>query len=190
MKRVFTDFNAMGRHEATVFLGDFLACHEASLRRFAVEIGEELPLSEASLDQVWLLTAPKFAWREGYEPPEFGRPGPRIGVESLELPGELPMWFHHPSSAGYARFSADTLWLLDGVGRFLGEILIREAGGRWAVGHSALKGYVFQNQPVIEGVGRELLNPIQISSVLASRALRQGPERGPRTLGDVYRALR
>lgn len=127
------------------------------------------------------------AWRAGYAPPSPGQPGPRISVDQLQPPAELPTWFHHPSGVGYARFSAETLWLIDGAGRYLGETVVRTGHGKWATGRSRAKGYIFQNQPVITLPGAPPVSPFQTAAILASRALDTGAYAGPRTLADVYR---
>ncbi|WP_104090875.1 hypothetical protein [Cryobacterium sp. N19] len=174
--------------DAAEYLAGFLGVQPMSLDRFASTIDRELTFSPGSLEPVWDAVEPKLAWREGYEPPALGQPGPRIDADQLELPEDLPSWFHHPSSAGYARFSADTLWLIDGAARYLGELLIQTIGGRWASGSERVKGYMYQNQPVLTGIRPEPVSPMQTCSVLAARSLRQRVERGPQTLTDVYNA--
>lgn len=186
----YTTFIAMTRADAAEYLARFLDDQQWSLDRFASTIDRELTFSLGSLDPVWDAVEPKLAWRAGYEPPPLGQPGPRIDADQLERPEDLPSWFHHPSSAGYARFSADTLWLIDGAARYLGEVLIQTAGGRWVSGSEQVTGYMYQNQPVITGIRPEPVSPMQTCSVLAARSLRQRVERGPRTLADVYNAWR
>lgn len=190
MERNFTDFSTMTGRDAAAFLERFLADRRTCLERFASTICLPLTFDKDSLDPIWEAVRTRVSWRSGYEPPPLGKPGPRIVLEQLESPDELPTWFHHPSGAGYARFSANTLWLLDGLGRYFGEVLVQTAGGKWVAGSSPTKGYVFQNQPVITGAGKIPVNPMQMCSVLASRELRQGNERGPRTLEEAYESLR
>lgn len=126
--------------------------------------------------------ARRLSLREGYEPPALGMPGPRIEAADLEPPDQLPSWFHHPSGAGYARFSQETLWLIDGLGRYAGNALVATVPGtRWKVGHAPAKGYMFQNQPVVAGLGEEIM-PIQACAVLADKALAGGQ----RTLRDAF----
>lgn len=186
----YTDFTAMNRPEATSYLSHFLTDQQGSLTRLASEIELELAFSPNSLEPVWDAIVPKLAWRAGYKPPALGEPGPRVDGRQLEAPEVMPTWFHHPSGPGYARFSADTLWLIDGTGRYLGEVLVRTSDGRWETGHARSKGYMLQNQPVIAGAGAAPISPFQTCAVLAARALRQGPEQGPRTLIDAYNAIR
>lgn len=182
----YTNFVAMTRSEAKAYLDVFLTEMEPSLERFATSVDRELTYSPDSLEQAWHAVRPKLAWRSGYTPPALGQPGPRIHSEQLEPAQDLPSWFHHPSGAGFARFSAETLWLIDGAARYLGETLIRRVGARWASGNARTKGYMYQNQPVLTGLTTDPLSPIQTCAVLAARALRQSTEQGPQTLAEVY----
>lgn len=68
----------------------------------------------------------------------------------------------------------------------LGETLIRGVGGRWASGNTRTKGYLYQNQPVLTGLGADPLSPIQTCALLVARALRQSTGQGPQTLAEVY----
>lgn len=183
---MFTGFVSMTESEARAYLDRFLAEMGPSLTQFATSVDSELMYSADTLTQVWNAVMPKLEWRQGYLPPQLGQPGPQILVEQLESPLDLPSWFHHPSGAGYTRFSAETLWLIDGAGRYLGETLIRNCGGTWDSGEARAEGYIFQNQPVITGITPEAVSPIHTCAVLAARALRASPEPGPQSLADVY----
>lgn len=182
----YTSFVSMTKPEVRAYLDRFLAEMGPSLMQLATSIDSELTYSADSLKQVWDAVMPKLAWRQGYLPPQLGQPGHQIPMDQLEFPLALPSWFHHPSGAGYARFSAETLWLIDGAGRYLGETLIRNIGGTWASGNRQFKGYMFQNQPVIVGLTPDAVSPIQTCAVLAARALSASPKQGPRSLVDVY----
>jgi len=182
----YAKFVSMTRSEAKAYLDVFLSEMGPSLDRFATSVDCELTYSPGSLEQAWHGVRPKLAWRSGYTPSAIGQPGARIHSEQLEPAQDLPSWFHHPSGAGYARFSAATLWLIDGAARYLGETLIRSVGGRWGSGNARTKGYMYQNQPVLTGLPTDPLSPIQTCAVLASRALRQSTEQGPQTLAEVY----
>jgi hypothetical protein len=182
----YTSFVSMTRSEAKAYLDRFLDEMGPSLDRFAASVDRELTYTQESLERVWNAAAPKLAWRLGYTPPALGQPGPRIASEQLEAPQDLPSWFHHPSGAGYARFSAETLWVIDGAARYLGETFIRNVGGRWASGDARTEGYVYQNQPVLTDITTDPLSPMQTCAVLVARALRPSPEQGPHGLADVY----
>ena len=55
------------------------------------------------------------------------------------------------------------------------------AGTRWKAGHARAKGYAFQNQPVIAGLGDELM-AVWVCATLAAQTLRGGQ----RTLRGAY----
>ncbi|WP_442574868.1 hypothetical protein ACSBPH_13685 [Microbacterium sp. F51-2R] len=184
----YTDFVAMSGPEATEFLEGLLADQQRSLDQFSSSIGVDLTYAVESLIQVWEAIAPRLTWRADYLAPSPGQLGPRISVDQLEPPAELPVWFHHPSGVGYARFSSKTLWLIDGAGRYLGETVVRTGRGNWATGRSRAKGYIFQNQPVIALTEAAPVSPFQTAAVLASRTLGPSTDTGPKTLFDVYRA--
>lgn len=104
----YTDFTAMNRPEATVYLIHFLADQRGSLSRLASEIELDLTFSPNSLEPAWDAIGPRLAWCAGYKPPALGERGPRVDRRQLgarELP---PTRFHHPRGPGHARFSADT----------------------------------------------------------------------------------
>lgn len=183
----YTNFSAMTPSEAGVYLNQFLGEMELSLDIIDKLMDSGRTFAPESLVPVWEAASARLAWRAGYKPPAQGQPGPRINGERLEPAQELPSWFHHPSGAGYARFSAETLWLIDGTARYLGETIVRnKTGCRWAMGDARAKGYMLQNQPVIVGITPFPVSPMQTCSVLVSRALESSVEVGPRTLDDVY----
>lgn len=182
----YRNFASMTDPDARAFLGLFLTEMSPAISRFATSLGVELTYSSDSLVQVWAAMRPKFSWRQGYAPPPIGQPGPRLLAAQLEPPEDLPSWFHHPSGVGYARFDSETLWLIDGAGRYLGETLIRNVGGCWTSGSTQLEGHMFRNQPVISGIAPRDVSPFQTCAVLVARALTAGVEHGPHSLLDVY----
>ena len=175
------EFVSMSKLEAEEYFQRFMAEMPACERRLADTASatggpspQSLDHAPESLGRLWEWAATRLAWREGYEPPALGLPGPRIDAEDLEPADQLPSWFHHPSGVGYARFSPETLWLIDGLGRYAGNTLVETVPGtRWKAGHARTKGYMFQNQPVVAGLGEEIM-PIQVCAVLASKALTGG----------------
>ncbi|KQO36515.1 hypothetical protein [Aeromicrobium sp. Leaf245] len=182
----YTNFVSMTKPEAADYLVEFLDDMEPALERFASSVEVLLTFEPASLREAWASTVTRLSWRVGYAPPSRGQPGPRIGTDEIEPAQELPSWFHHPSGAGYARFSSESLWLIDGAARYLGETVIRSTAGHWAPGNERMKGYMFQNQPVIVGVTADPVSPMQTCAVLASKELGSTTPAGPRTLTDVY----
>jgi hypothetical protein len=182
-------FVSMTRAQAGEYLARFLAEMPASEQRLADTAAatggpppELLDHTPESLGLLWQWVTTRLAWRDGYTPPPLGMPGPRIDPADLEPPEQLPSWFHHPSGAGYAEFSADTLWLIDGLGRYLGNTVVHTMPGtQWKAGHARATGYALQNQPVIAGLGDEIMT-IEVCAALAAKALRGGQ----RTLRDAY----
>ena len=172
------EFVSMTRAQAAEYLARFLAEMPACEQRLADTTAatggpstQSLDHTPASLEPLWEWAAGRFAWRDGYTPPPLGMPGPRIDPADLEPAAQLPSWFHHPSGAGYARFSAQTLWLIDGLGRYLGNTVVRTiAGTRWQAGHARDNGYAFQNQPVIAGLGDEIMT-VWICATLTATVL-------------------
>lgn len=175
----YTSFVSMTKPEASAFLERFLAEMPARmewLTRLCQDTGgtreSELDYSAASLNAVWAWAAPRLAWRRGYEAPTSrGDLRPQFNPDDLEDPDDLPCWFHHPSGQGLARFSADTLWLIDALGRYLGESVIKSVpGARWASGATRPKGNMLANQPVLAGLLDED-SPILACTSMASRTL-------------------
>src|SRR4051812_46849925 len=109
----YTNFVAMTGSQAEDYLLGFLDEMASCLDRFRSSIQVELTFSPESLATVWNALLPHLAWREGWAPPEDGRPGIPIPDDAMESAERLPSWFHHPSGVGYARFSVQTLWLID-----------------------------------------------------------------------------
>lgn len=184
----YTSFVDMSRDEARAFLARFLEEMPQRLEWLDAEAAGsvELDFSVDSLGALWDWAAPRFSWRRGYAPPPLGMPGPQIDPAELEPAEELPSWFHHTSSAGYAELSSESLWLLDALGRYLGETVIRNnSGTAWKAAHSRRAGYMFQNQPVIDGLDDDF-NPVHACAGLARRALQPTPAGGPKTLLDLY----
>jgi hypothetical protein len=147
---------------------------------------EQLDLTAPSLGPLWAWAAPRLSWRAGYTPPAPGEPGGRVSPDTLEPDDQLPSWFD-PIVPGWARWSASSLWLIDGLARYLGETLITEVPkSRWAAGHSRTKGYMYQNHPVVTGLPADDSEPMDSVAIIASRVLLPTP--GPGSLRDLYDA--
>lgn len=190
------DFINFDRARARAYLAEFINEMEPCLDRLRSRSestggpsAAELDLSPASLDPLWDWARTGFAWREGYEPPAHtGLPGPRI--EAIEPLEELPSWFQDPGLHSDARFSFDTVWLIDGLGRYLGETAVRHLDGfSWRVGHSRVKHYQFENQPVIAGPPDEV-QPFNLMSGAANWVLNPArPVEAP-TLAETFERWR
>lgn len=175
----YTAFVTMTKPEARDYLERFLKEMPACIERLtavAASTGgpgrSELDYTPESLDVLYAWAAPRFAWRASYQPPAFrGDLRAQFNPEDLEAPEDLPSWFHHPSGVGLAEFSAETLWLIDGLARYLGETVINcVPGTRWASGATRPKGNMVANQPILAGLSDEE-SPIFACTGLASRML-------------------
>lgn len=175
----YTSFATMTKPEARAymerFLGEMPVCLER-LTALAVSSGgpggRELDYTPQSLDLLYAWAAPRFGWRPNYQAPAFrGDSGTRLITDDLEAPEDLPSWVQHPSGHGFDRFSAETLWLIDGLARYLGETVIScVPGTRWASGATRPKGNMVANQPILAGLSDEE-SPIFACTGLASRRL-------------------
>ena len=186
-------YMGLSRSEAKSFLARFLGETPQSLARLlelAATTGgprsKELDLTAASLDPLWTWAAPRLSWREGYSPPAPGEAGGRVALNALEPEDLLPSWFD-PVVPGWARWSAGSLWMIDGLARYLGETLVAEVPkAKWVAGHARPKGYVYQNHPVLTGLPSDDSEPMASVAIIASRVLL--PTSGPRTLRDLFDA--
>jgi hypothetical protein len=165
------DFTALSKKEADDYLASFVADTPDRLewlRQQWVASGrpvEELDYSPASLTPLW-------AWAIGEVTPR--------GDES---PGELPTWVD--PRMGAVQFSDRTLWVIDAVGRYLGEVFVRNAdGASWTVARARTKNYVHQNWPAIGGLS-DFANPVQLVQVAATGVL-HGDEPVVTRLRELY----
>jgi hypothetical protein len=187
------EFVRLSRGEAKAFLLRFVSETPERLEQLrelvTVAGGPEadaLDLTPASLDPLWRWAAPQLSWRDGYVPPPPGEPGTRVALDGIEPEDLLPSWFD-PHVPGWARWSATSLWLIDGIARYLGETLVAQVPrARWAVGHSRTRGYMYQNHPVVTGLPLDEAQPMASVAIIASRVLLPTP--GPRTPRDLYDA--
>lgn len=188
-------FVDMSPVQARAFLGQFLAQDAErldGLRSRVVADGAaregDLDLGATSLDLVWGWATPRLSWRAGYEPPPPGRRGPREPVGALEPPDALPEWFDARYYDSW-RLSATTLWVVDGVARYLAQCLLAAVpGSRWVVGRSRRRGYVYQNHPVVAGLPLgDDFEPVASTMVLVGQALAGDASsgRGPSSPRDV-----
>lgn len=149
---------------------------------------EALDLGADSLDPLWAWAVPRLAWRDGYVPPPLDMPGPRHPAGPLEPEDQLPEWFDPRVLDGW-RLSASTLWLVDGLARYLaGCVLAGTPSARWTV-HRSRRDDALQNHLVVDGlpVG-DVVEPMWSVTVLVTRALATGGPhtRGPRTLRALH----
>lgn len=95
--------------------------------------------SEESLDPIWKWALSRVRRRQG-EPLASGGAWPGTDLPSW-VEDRVPFW---------GQFDDRTLWVVDSVGRYLGETLVRTVpGAHWAVGQAPRRNYVYRNHPVV-----------------------------------------
>jgi hypothetical protein len=152
-------FDQLTDKEAREFFDTFIGvmpARLAQLRQLSESTGGPdaaiLNLSIDSLVPLWNWAADRVAWRAGYVPAAPGDPQPIVDLSTIEPEQDLPEWFSDYPEL-WVQFSAPTLWLIDGFGRYLGEVLVTSfPGTRWKLAKSRVKNYVFQNHPVVTKV--------------------------------------
>ena len=169
----------LSREEAEAYLEQFLREQPERLEQL-VRLSESsggprpelLDYSPQSLVPLWRWARQRLSWNAAYEPPAvIGDPPRHVPVrEDLPPPGEVPSWAGaHPRE--FARFSAETLWLIDMITRYFAEVLRRaNPDACWQVAHSRISGEVNENQPVLKWAAGNV-NPRSILVVIASREL-------------------
>lgn len=183
-------FPSLSRREAQAYLDEYLTEMPPSATRLAHTLEEQAVdsslasnFSPSSLNSLWQAVAPLVAWQDLYQPaspPE--RWSPIAPLEGLGDLSALPSWFTTTTVYGLEHFSPPTLWIIDGVARHLGNVLMHTEGWVWKVGRGR-SGYIFQNQPVIAGPLNEH-SPLMSMAVIVSRHLKG--EEGPGTLLATY----
>ncbi len=180
----------LSRAEGKAYVQQFLGENDAALSRLREQAAGSggpttLDLTVASLGPLWAWAVPRASWRTGWVPLPPGEIPPRLSPDDLEPADELPSWFAFPG--GDARFSAETLWLLDGLGRYLGQTLVANVpGATWVAGHNRHRGYQYENHPVVR-IGSTEWEPMQSAGIVLGRAIdpwSSGP--GPTSLDDLY----
>lgn len=189
------DYFGMTRSEADAFMATFLDDMPASRQRLAYTLEQQgadpglaNELTPASLDPIWNALTPLFAWQDLYVAPDpMTRPVATAPLEGLGDLSKLPSWFAVDHGYGLEHFSPRTLWLIDGIGRHLGSVLVEHDGWAWAVGHGPQRGgshFVYENQPVVLGNG-DAWSPLMSTAVLAGREL-GGRSLSAAPLKDMY----
>jgi hypothetical protein len=168
----------MSAEQAKAHLATFLSETPASLaalRESVAEGGlapERLDLSVESLDPLWRWVIGRVSWRDGYRPPRSSAEPPApIDQSTVESDEMLPFWFRS-NPAQWSTFSFETLWTTDRLGRYMGEVLVARAPtAKWKVGRSRVRNYVYQNHPVISGVGGDEIEPVETAGGLIHKHL-------------------
>lgn len=170
----------MSRRQAGDYLNQFLSEMPASRERFAAALerhGASPHLAEdtspSSLLPVWEALSPSLAWQDDYRPDPPTRADILRWIEELGDLDALPSWLFEDSAA--ISLSPDTIWLVDGLGRHLGNVLSAQVPNmRWAVGRHRNRNYVYQNHPIITtdpGTGQDH-HPLESTAIIIRRHLR------------------
>ena len=154
------------------FMGEMDASRERlahTLREQGADPGLASDLTPQSLDPIWQALSPLLAWQDGWEPSPSGLPRPTL--EALGNLDALPSWLD--PIGGPIEFSPSTIWMIDGVGRHLGNVMVASVpGSQWSVGRHRIRAYVHQNKPVITAPETADMNPFERVSIIASKTLK------------------
>ena len=171
------------------FMSEMAASRERladTLREQGADPGLAHDLTPQSLDPIWRALTPLLAWQDGWKPTPTGRPLPTL--EALGDLDALPSWV--ATVGGPIRFSPSTIWIIDGVGRHLGNVMSASVPGtQWRLGHHRIRAYVHQNKPIITAPETADLDPFEMVSVIASKTLRGAFETSERSPWDLYVAI-
>lgn len=183
----------MTASQARAYFEQFMSEMNESRERLAATLQEQgadpglvYDLTPQSLDPMWRALTPVLAWQNGWEPNPSGLPRPTL--EALGDLDALPSWV--ATVGGPIQFSPPTIWIIDGVGRHLGNVMSASVPGtRWSIGHHRIRAYVHQNMPVITAPETADLDPFEMVSVIASKTLRGVFATSERSPWDRYVAI-
>lgn len=161
--------------QARAYFEQFMSEMDASRERLANTLREQgadpglaYDPTPQSLDPIWWALSPLLAWQDGWTPTPSGLPRPTMAA--LGDLDALPSWVS--TVGGPIEFSPSTIWIIDGVGRHLGNVMVASVPpSQWSVGHHRIRAYVYQNRPVITAPETADVNPLGLVAVLASRTL-------------------
>lgn len=189
-------FQQLPRQQAKDYLEQFVAELPASRERLEGMLGAAgadpalaHDLSPESLDALWATAQGwQVGWQRDYIPPP-NTASPPISAPTLEALGpldELPSWFVH-DRVHSLRYSPQTLWVVDVLGRHLGEVVLAQHPHlRWTLGPAKPAGNIDRGYPVT-GTATAWVNPLRVAAGLIGRRLSDQDVPGaPSTLRDVY----
>lgn len=184
------NYHEMSGAQARVYFEQFMSEMDASRDRLASMLREQGAdpgladdLTPASLDRIWEALSPLLAWQDGWEPDEM-QPGIQPTIEALGDLSALPSWLDPIS--GPIWLSPTSLWIVDGVGRHLGNVMVANVPGmRWSLGPTRVRTS-YRNQPVVTDQGGEHHNPLEGAAVIASRNLKELRTNGPDSPWQYY----
>lgn len=175
-------FDVLSRTEAKDYLARFVDELPASRARLADKLtatGGDPGLADnqdpVSLDLLWetVIQGWDLSYQDDYvpNPHPAGAPLHEATWEALGPIEELPSWFAHDWGQ-FIRFSPDTLWTIDVLGRHLGQMLLHHHPDLgWMVGPDRPASNVDRSRPVV-GKGRNWVNTFRRTSVLIARTMR------------------
>lgn len=167
------DFQSMSPVEAQRFAEAWVATGPERVAWLAGQVGGAADLERTAdgLGSAWGWHTAHAAFRSGGEPVD----------ES-----SLPAWYH-VSGVGYERFTDATLWAIDGLALYWGEVAMAEDSSiRWEARKSRVKNDVDRNRPVLVG-GTGFVNPVHVLGVATGWALDGDPMGGPDALLRLHR---
>lgn len=191
------EFHALPRQEARAYLQAFVEEMPRSQQRLAqmltfagADTSLATDLDPARLDLTWEAVRQHvpLRWQDGYlPPPDTATPAPHPPtLQALGDLDELPSWFLHDRTH-FTVFSPGTLWVIDVLGRQLGEVLrSRWSDLGWMLGPARPANNIDKNKPVV-GKGSTWVNPLAGVSALVSTEI--GGNRHPSaaaSLGEMY----
>lgn len=191
----------MTKRQARAYLEVFvdeLPTSRERLRQMLAAAGADPDLADdfspASLDPLWEVatTAWDLSWHPDYIPARTTADPPvsRPTLAAFAPLESLPSWFGH-GPTHYMRFSPDSLWVIDVLGRHLGQcVMAAHAEVAWVPGPGApMHNSHEKNWPIV-GNGTVCANPLSaVSGLVARRLTGGGHHTQATTLREVLEGL-
>lgn len=200
MSQLPPEFHYLPRKEARAYLTQFVEEMPASQARLGqlLDVAGADPalasdLDPARLDEIWeaLRQHAPLRWQDGYiAPPDTATPAPRPPtLEALGDLAALPSWFLHDRTH-FTVFSPETLWVIDVLGRHLGEVLRAQWPDLgWMLGPAKPASNFDKNKPVL-GKGSTWVNPLAgVSSLVATEIGGNRHASAPSSLGEMHERI-
>ncbi len=174
------DFSELQEAEAEAYLEAYRAAAPERLQwleqRLASGGGASVALDRApeSLIPIWRWFV---AWHDA-------------GHGNGQTPPGTPMWYE-PDTPGADALDPPTLWIVDGIGYYLAEVVTMNVPGvDWAVASSPKRlRFEDRNKPVLIGPSGARLSPVDVAYVCALRLIMMGGARGSREDDDLLRVF-
>ena len=173
------DFSELQEAEAEAYLEAYRAAAPERLQWLEQKLasgGEPVALDRApeSLVPLWRWFV---AWHDA-------------GHRNGQTPPGNPMWYE-ADEPGAEALDPPTLWIVDGVGYYLAEVVtVNVPGVGWAVATSPKRlRYEDRNKPVLIGPSGARLSPVDVAYVGAVRLVLMGGTRGSREDDSLLRVF-